>query len=54
MKGSQVYKSHIFPSFNEAKAEAVKRASAEVEGCKEELQRLRSGLSQWESLKEPK
>ena len=44
----------IFPSFDEAKAEAVKRASAEVEGCKEELQRLRSALGQWESLKETK
>jgi hypothetical protein len=44
----------IFQTFAEAKAEAVRRAAAEVESCKKELQRLRSALGNWESLEEPK
>ena len=44
----------FFSSFVEAKAEAVRRAKKKVESSKDELQRLRSTLGQWESLKEPK
>ena len=45
---------NYFPSFGEAKAEAVKRAQSSVESLVNELQRRRSALGQWESLKEPK
>lgn len=42
-----------FPTFEEAKAEAIKRAQSKVDRAKEELQRLRSTLGQWESLRKP-
>ena len=44
----------IFPTFEEARAEAVARATRKVENTRQELQRLRSELGQWASLKEPK
>ena len=43
----------IFPSFDEAKAEAIRRATVKVEYAKNELQRCRSALEQWESIKQP-
>ena len=42
----------IFPTFEEARAEAVARATRKVENTRLELQRLRSELGQWASLKE--
>ena len=43
-----------FPSFAEAKEVAVNRANRAVDAAKNQLQRQRSVLGQWESLKEPK
>jgi hypothetical protein len=44
---------NIFPSFAEAKAEAVKRAKEQVESAEAQLRQNRSALGQWESLREP-
>ena len=41
-----------FPSFTEAKAEAIRRVTVQVNIAKDNLQRNRSLLGQWESLKE--
>ena len=43
----------IFPTFEEAKTEAVRRAKEEVAKNKEALQMSRSALGQWKSLKAP-
>jgi hypothetical protein len=43
----------IFPTFEEARTEAVARATRKVENTRQELQRLRSELGQWASMKEP-
>ena len=43
----------IFPSFLEAKTEAIRRAENKVESAKQDLRRYRSELGQWKSLKEP-
>ena len=42
----------IFPTFEEAKAEYIRRVTAKVENAKRELQQARSELGQIESLKE--
>lgn len=44
----------IFPTFAEAKAEAVRRAARNIDQTKEKLQRYRSWLGNIESLREPK
>jgi hypothetical protein len=42
-----------FPTFAEAKAEFVRRASSNVQSAKDELQRRRTVLGKVESLQEP-
>ena len=43
----------FFPTFADAKAEAIRRAERDVECAKYSLQESRSLLGQWQSLKEP-
>ena len=43
----------FFPTFAEAKAEAIRRAERDVECDKVTLQKSHSLLGQWKSLKEP-
>ena len=43
----------FFPTFADAKAEAIRRAERDVERDKESLQQSRSLLGQWQALKEP-
>jgi hypothetical protein len=46
-------RSDIFPTFQEAKEEAVQRASAQVVSLQERLHREKTALGQWASLQEP-
>ena len=43
----------IFPTFQEAKEEAVRRAYAQVVSLQERLHREKTALGQWASLQEP-
>ncbi len=49
----KVHRVDLFPSFDEAKTEFLRRAKRDVESAKENLQRKRSALGQVESLKPP-
>lgn len=44
----------VFPTFAEAKAEAVRRATLAVESAEHQLQQARTKLGQWQSLTEEK
>lgn len=43
----------IFPSFEQAKEEAVRRAESSVSIARDDLQMARSKLRQWQSVKDP-
>jgi len=53
LKETRERRDDIFPSFAEAKAEAIRRASQQVSNAQAELQRCRSALGMWESIKKP-
>ena len=45
--------SDYFPTFEEAKAEAVRRCQARVDSLKSQTQQENSALGQWQALKQP-
>ena len=44
---------NIFPSFEEARAEAIRRCQKNIDSLDERIMRARGQLRQWQSLKEP-